>query len=436
MVSPTFFFSFILLCLPLTSGKELCKNGEKIFMENLIYDCVEGNKVYYGCMINGVEIKQNTTKDENNLRRHFCYKHLNDVKTDIIIGCVTDDNIFINETKTVRQSDGSNFTCTKHGRGFTFTKEAPSNNSGCHLGKTKVISDRFLLECQNKNRTHNIYKLVACYPNRGNYGIRVEAKNTYDEIVNKYKGFGFRYQCHAKGNQYFYDLVGCLVGKELVKPDDIFVNETVAVFCLQEGPDKLRLKPFIHNKFVGKTNCTNDDSFKSFKASKKSVVKRTSFSSLFKTANAETLKKCSETWTYNDQTGFCYKTFNSTSNWDAAKKRCEVENSTLTSVHNLQEAQFIANLSYSLDAETWFWKPQSWIGLHYTDKNVGWKWVDNTPFNYGKWSVNEPDDMGRQRCGYIRLTASSTVMVADIGDFQNTNCDEILSKCVCKKASL
>uniref|UniRef100_A0AC35EVF6 C-type lectin domain-containing protein n=1 Tax=Panagrolaimus sp. PS1159 TaxID=55785 RepID=A0AC35EVF6_9BILA len=350
--------------------------------------------------------------------------------------CITDDNIFINETKTVQQTDGSNFTCIKRKRGFTFFKHTPSTKDiGCKIGKTKVVSNQFLLECRNQSRTQNAYHLVACYPKRDNKNIRVEAKQTYDDIVDENNGLGFRYRCYAKDNSYHYGLVGCLVEKEFVLPDEIFVNETSAILCLQERSDKLRLKFLTHDRLVEKV-CTNalGDS-EAFTTLLPKIAKNEILSTFNKVVDKTELKKCSESWTFNDHTGFCYKVFDN-ANWNEAKKRCEAENSTLASVHSLEESQFIANLSFSLEAETWFWKMQAWIGLYNTDKNAEWKWVDNTSFDYGKWGIHEPDDLERQHCGYIRITASSTVMVADVGDFQNIFCDEVLSKFVCKKASL
>uniref|UniRef100_A0A914PJ51 Uncharacterized protein n=1 Tax=Panagrolaimus davidi TaxID=227884 RepID=A0A914PJ51_9BILA len=186
-------------------------------------------------------------------------------------GCVTDDGIFINETKTVQQKDGFQFNCTKNGRSFTFTKTPPPPpyfpppplphppkplSGDCKLGQTKLVSHRFILECQKKeNEEQNAFHLNACFSQPKNNKmkrVKVEVGKTFDTFFDRKDGLGIRHKCHSKGDKYFYDEIGCIIGKEFVKPDEIFFNGTDAIFCIQKNLGKLQLKAINPEKLVQK----------------------------------------------------------------------------------------------------------------------------------------------------------------------------------------
>uniref|UniRef100_A0AC34FTZ6 Uncharacterized protein n=1 Tax=Panagrolaimus sp. ES5 TaxID=591445 RepID=A0AC34FTZ6_9BILA len=183
-----------------------CKNGENVYFDTLIFNCIEGKKVYFGC--------------------------------------VTDDNQFINDTKIVKQADGTEFSCTKQSNGFSYIKKSPPTKiSDCVQGEKKVVSSRYLLECYEETAGYFTFKLVACYSTPDDEKTRVEVTKTHDDYVSDDKALGFRYSCHVQGNSYFYEPIGCLLGGQFITPGNVFQNGSLTVMCMRDDPQRLRLRP-------------------------------------------------------------------------------------------------------------------------------------------------------------------------------------------------
>uniref|UniRef100_A0A914PW05 6-cysteine protein n=1 Tax=Panagrolaimus davidi TaxID=227884 RepID=A0A914PW05_9BILA len=244
-----------------------CKDGENVYFDTLVFNCIDGKKVYYGCKINNDEIKQDTIKDENNLRTLYCHKDGNSVKT-IVTGCVTDDNQFINETKTVKQVDGTEFSCNKQSNGFSYIKKSPPTKvSDCSKGETKVVASRYALECYEESAGYFTFKLAACFSTPDDPKTRIEVTKSYDDYVSDDKQLGFRYSCHVQGNSFFYEPIGCLLGGQFISPGNIFQNGSLTVMCMRDGPQRLRLRPVYSSGNVDEKSCTEtktyiEDNFK------------------------------------------------------------------------------------------------------------------------------------------------------------------------------
>uniref|UniRef100_A0AC35GA25 C-type lectin domain-containing protein n=1 Tax=Panagrolaimus sp. PS1159 TaxID=55785 RepID=A0AC35GA25_9BILA len=135
------------------------------------------------------------------------------------------------------------------------------------------------------------------------------------------------------------------------------------------------------------------------------------------TTTTQKPKICPETWTYFDETGFCYIVLKNET-WPNSGERCKNEKAELASIHLLTEASFVANLSYSIADGTY----DVWIGLFTNDSGAYWQWTDGTPFDLPNWSPGQPDGHGIENCGTIRKT----------GKLNNWVCSK-MTKFVCKK---
>uniref|UniRef100_A0AC34FIA9 C-type lectin domain-containing protein n=1 Tax=Panagrolaimus sp. ES5 TaxID=591445 RepID=A0AC34FIA9_9BILA len=90
-------------------------------------------------------------------------------------------------------------------------------------------------------------------------------------------------------------------------------------------------------------------------------------------------KRCEAEWAaFGD---FCYKVFDPRT-WYEAEQICVIENAHLVSIHNTQEALFVANLAYFLGSDACSGPNQTWVGLFTDDTFKTYKWTDGTPFDY------------------------------------------------------
>ena len=126
--------------------------------------------------------------------------------------------------------------------------------------------------------------------------------------------------------------------------------------------------------------------------------------------------KCLSGWT--EAAGRCVKLFGTATNdridWYQAENYCNLvgggtghlssfasqsELSTVTTGQNL--FQFVSS------------DPGCWIGLNTIDREKGFQWTDNTPFNFANWDVGQPDDFnGAEPCVEIKYT----------GRWRDSNC--------------
>ncbi|XP_065683392.1 uncharacterized protein LOC100215503 isoform X1 [Hydra vulgaris] len=105
--------------------------------------------------------------------------------------------------------------------------------------------------------------------------------------------------------------------------------------------------------------------------------------------------------------------------WHKSKLACESANSSLTSILNLDENNFIA----SEIRRRYMANP--YIGLNDLFHESGWKWVDGSVSNYFNFDTNQPDDWyGMEDCVELRST----------GFWNDVSCN-IKKPYVCKKSN-
>ncbi|XP_043246900.1 lectin BRA-3-like [Amphibalanus amphitrite] len=100
----------------------------------------------------------------------------------------------------------------------------------------------------------------------------------------------------------------------------------------------------------------------------------------------------SEEW--HASKGTCYRFVYHYWTWSDALDACGLiqENSTLASVHDLEQNAFVA--------ETVCGYGEAWLGLRRPGSYMGWDWVDGSPTNFTQWGYNQPASEGEQ-CAII-----------------------------------
>lgn len=79
---------------------------------------------------------------------------------------------------------------------------------------------------------------------------------------------------------------------------------------------------------------------------------------------------------------YCYlPVSNQQLTWEEAQEHCQEEKSSLVSITNKEEENFIKTIATS----------NVWIGLY---KKQNWEWIDRTPLAYLNWSRGEPNNGG------------------------------------------
>jgi hypothetical protein len=153
----------------------------------------------------------------------------------------------------------------------------------------------------------------------------------------------------------------------------------------------------------------------------------TTTTKIIPTTTTTKIKTCEKDW--SPFGGFCYKVFDPRT-WYEAEQMCVIENATLASIHNLQEALFVANLAYYPGSDSCDGSKQAWIGLFTDDTFISYKWTDGTPFDYQKWGTNHPYKVAPNYCNVLSL---APICGNVTGAFYADPCDTFDAKFVCKK---
>jgi hypothetical protein len=75
--------------------------------------------------------------------------------------------------------------------------------------------------------------------------------------------------------------------------------------------------------------------------------------------------------------------------WAGARQACLDFGADLTSIQGISEHNFIVSTL----------TVNHWIGLHDQITESDWQWIDETPFSYANWAIDEPnDDNGTEDC--------------------------------------
>ncbi|XP_029451110.1 CD209 antigen-like protein C isoform X1 [Rhinatrema bivittatum] len=91
--------------------------------------------------------------------------------------------------------------------------------------------------------------------------------------------------------------------------------------------------------------------------------------------------KCGEKWVQFQNS--CYYFSSSSKTWKDARKYCMDNDADLVVVNNQEEQSYINKKTGST---------RRWLGLHDTEKEGEWIWVDQSPLTFTAWSEGEPND--------------------------------------------
>jgi len=83
---------------------------------------------------------------------------------------------------------------------------------------------------------------------------------------------------------------------------------------------------------------------------------------------------------------YCYQSQSSSESWNTAQDICTTNGANLMSIHSDYEIKF---------AQSILGQQSIWLGGH---SDVGWKWVDGTPFQFDAWASGEPSDSATGQC--------------------------------------
>ncbi|XP_076033569.1 lymphocyte antigen 75-like isoform X2 [Oratosquilla oratoria] len=106
-------------------------------------------------------------------------------------------------------------------------------------------------------------------------------------------------------------------------------------------------------------------------------------------------KYCRDGW--ERFSGKCYKVFQNPVTWEKAEEKCVGFGGHLTSVHSVEEQNFIHNLDgvSSIDSRL----VAIWVGLSMLSDEEGYEWSDSSALNHLNWAEGQPDSHnGRERC--------------------------------------
>uniref|UniRef100_A0A914E4A7 C-type lectin domain-containing protein n=1 Tax=Acrobeloides nanus TaxID=290746 RepID=A0A914E4A7_9BILA len=148
---------------------------------------------------------------------------------------------------------------------------------------------------------------------------------------------------------------------------------------------------------------------------------------------------CDSDWALFNQTQMCYRVFYAELNAEGmdfftANNTCYNNNSTLTSIHIIEENEFIANLTKPYNDQAIY---AFWIG--YVDQYMHgiFYWLDGSRTNFRHWGLGEP-----QLWNKLNMSLTCTIYVINGTEWWTQNalhewvdyyCDNQMSGAICKK---
>ncbi|PIO25398.1 hypothetical protein AB205_0110130 [Aquarana catesbeiana] len=99
-------------------------------------------------------------------------------------------------------------------------------------------------------------------------------------------------------------------------------------------------------------------------------------------------KKCQDDWIQFENS--CYYISKTKFDWTEARTMCQKKESDLLVINSAKEQLFIAGKTNPTSFKRF------WLGLHDTDEEGLWKWVDETNYetSYKSWTKGEPNNHG------------------------------------------
>ncbi|KAG8443229.1 hypothetical protein GDO86_011872 [Hymenochirus boettgeri] len=135
--------------------------------------------------------------------------------------------------------------------------------------------------------------------------------------------------------------------------------------------------------------------------------------------------KCPSDWTTTDKISSCFKHFSKTDDekksWFEARDFCKAIGGDLPSINSKDEEYLLSKLPQ----HSWLYNEQTfWIGLHTTDPDEGFEWVDGSPMSYENWEYGEPNNyQGAELCGEAQIRYHLTWNDKDCESLSNWVCE-------------
>jgi hypothetical protein len=114
----------------------------------------------------------------------------------------------------------------------------------------------------------------------------------------------------------------------------------------------------------------------------------------------------------------CYIQLMAPRDWTAARAACSLWGGHLVSINDSAENTFVRTNFAAVSADS------PWIGIHDSNTEGTWEWVNGDPVAYTNWSAGQPDDAGGAQDWGQMLTAGTW---ADCGPACGTR------SCICEK---
>ncbi|XP_070695786.1 galactose-specific lectin nattectin-like [Pempheris klunzingeri] len=101
---------------------------------------------------------------------------------------------------------------------------------------------------------------------------------------------------------------------------------------------------------------------------------------------------CPEGWTRFGSR--CFMFFHMSKPWTDAEHKCISVGGNLASVHSADENEFLRDLIERVSG----YRRHTWIGGYDAVRERTWMWTDGTSFDYKRWSIGEPNNLGTEHC--------------------------------------
>lgn len=107
-------------------------------------------------------------------------------------------------------------------------------------------------------------------------------------------------------------------------------------------------------------------------------------------SQSEPQSNCESTWTYFATDNACYKVFKVAHSWTDAERICISHGSHLTSIHSVEEEDFVKDLARTGWIMPNYYAAGVWIGLKGDSPQGTYEWTYGSKVDYTNWGMNRP----------------------------------------------
>ncbi|CAP26381.2 Protein CBG05976 [Caenorhabditis briggsae] len=108
-------------------------------------------------------------------------------------------------------------------------------------------------------------------------------------------------------------------------------------------------------------------------------------------SNRNSRRLCFYGWTQFEQD--CYKAYKMRAQFMEAENKCNEVGAHLTSIHSVEENDFLREFTRTGNVQENKWDNNVWIGFFFEKQSGTWKWLDGSPTDYTNWATGEPNFM-------------------------------------------